>query len=132
VAAGHHLAKEAAEGLDVVHQGVEFVEFALRELLPALGGAGDVAESEEELADFVQREAELARALNDGEAIQDRGVVTSLAADARGRREEPDAFVVADGRGLESDLTRDLGDGESGHEVIVEAGADLSPVPGCS
>jgi hypothetical protein len=33
---------------------------------------------------------------------------------------------------LESDLTCDLGDGESGHEVIVEAGADVSPVPGCS
>src|SRR5215471_21448290 len=54
VASVHHLAEQATDGFYVGHQGIEFRQFALRQLLPALGGASDVSESEEELADFFQ------------------------------------------------------------------------------
>ena len=121
VASVHQLPKQATDGLYVGHQGIEFRQFALRQPLPALGGASDASESEEELADFFQAKTELAGALNNGEPIEDRGIVAPLPAGAGCGRKESDVFVIADGRGPQPKLLRDLGDGESGHRLIVKA-----------
>ena len=123
VASVDHLAEQATDGFYVGHQGIEFRQFAPRQLLPALGGASDVSESEEELADFFQAETQLAGALNDGEPIEDGGVVAPLPAAAGCRRQQSDLLVIPDGRGPQANLPRDLGDSEAGHPLIVKASA---------
>lgn len=121
VASLDQLPEQAADGLYVGHQGIEFSQLAPRQPLPALGSASDASESEEELAYFFQAKTELAGALNNGEPIEDRGIVAPLPAGARCGRKQPDALVIADGRGPQAKLPRDLGDGESGHRLIVKA-----------
>lgn len=71
--------------------------------MPALRGAGSFAEAEEQPADFAQREAALARALDDGEAMDVGEVVTSLATNPLGGQEDSDALIVADGGGSKTD-----------------------------
>ena len=63
-----------------IHELVELCEFSLREGMPAVRGPGNIAKTEEELPDFLQRETELPRALNDGQPIESCGVISSAVA----------------------------------------------------
>ena len=86
-----------------------FRELSSRQLSPAFGSLSDIAETEEQLPDFIQRETGLTRPLDNREPIKHRGVVTSLSADSLGGKEYSNPLVVAYGGRLKSDLSRNLG-----------------------
>jgi hypothetical protein len=59
-------------------------EFLSRQVSPSLGCRSVIAKTEEQLPDFIQREACLPRPLDDRKAMQHGIVVTSLTADPVG------------------------------------------------
>jgi hypothetical protein len=112
VALPHDFLQQALHGFDSVHQVIQFGQLSPGKRAPALGSSRDVAESEEELPNLIQRETDLARPLDDGEAIQHGVVIASLPADPFAGKKDPDPFVKADGGGPKPNLSRDLGDRE--------------------
>jgi hypothetical protein len=108
-AALHHFLQQTPHCFYPIHQTVEFRELSSRQLLPAFGSPSDVAETEEQLSDFIQRETDLTRPLDDCEPIQHCAVVTSLPTDSLGGKKYPNPLVVAYGGRLKSDLSRNLG-----------------------
>ena len=92
-----------------MHQTVEFRELSSRQLLPAFGGLSDIAETDEQLPDFIQRETDLTRPLDNREPIKHRSVVTSLSADSLSEKKYSNPLVVAYGGRLKSDLSCNLG-----------------------
>jgi hypothetical protein len=105
-----HFLQQTLHGFDPAGESVEFGELFLRQTLPACGGTGSAAEAEEQLADFVESESDLARPLNNREAVKNGPVVAALAAGALGGRKQADALVVANCGGLQADLDGDFGD----------------------
>ncbi len=93
------------------HQMVQFRELALGECFPALRRAGDVAETKEQLPDFRQCKTELARAMNNGQAVEHTGIITSLPTSPFCGRKQANPLVVTDRRRLNSNLLRDLRNG---------------------
>ena len=85
---------------------IKLDEFLLREFFPPFGGWSAVAKTEKQFADFVEGEADLARALESGEAIERGVVVSALAADALRPRQDADLFVVANCGRAQADLSR--------------------------
>jgi hypothetical protein len=65
-----HFFEQRLHGFDSFGQGFEFGELFLRQPLPAGGGTGGAAKAEEQLTDFVERETDLAGALDVGIAVQ--------------------------------------------------------------
>jgi hypothetical protein len=109
LAALRHLFQQSPHCLYPIDQTVEFPEFFSRQLLPAFGSLSDVAEAEEQLPDFTQRETDLTRPLDNREAIKHCGVVASLSTDSLGGQKYSNALVVAYGGRLKSDLSGNLG-----------------------
>lgn len=86
-----------------------------------------MSEPEEQLPDFVQRKTQLPCPQNDGQPIQNRGIVTPLPADSWRVRKQSYPLVVANRGRLKSDLSRNLGYREFAHQPILEARAPNSP-----
>ena len=80
----HHFFQQPLHGLHPIHQTVEFLELSTGQLLPAFRSPSDVAEIEEQLPDFIQRETDLTRPLDNCEPIEHGGVVASLSTDSPG------------------------------------------------
>ena len=80
---------------DLVDQMLEFLEFSLRQLFPALGGRGAVAKAKEELADLVEGKTNLARSLERHQPVERGLVVSSLAANPVSGGQDANLFVVA-------------------------------------
>ena len=93
----HHFAEQALHRSYLAAQNFQLRELSLRQFLPARGSGSDVAKSEEEPLNLIERETELTRSLDDGEAVQHRGVVAPLPADALGRKQNSNLLVIADG-----------------------------------
>jgi hypothetical protein len=109
VALPHHLLEQASDRSYIVHQSVEFRQLSSRQLLPAFRSPGNFSETEEQLPDFVQRKAQLPCPLDDGQPIQNRGIVTPLPANSERVRQQPDLLVIANRGRLKSNLSRNLG-----------------------
>jgi len=93
-----HSLKQVSHLLDSFHQVVEFGELLSRQALPPFWCPRAAAKTEEELADFVEREPDLASSLHHRQTVQHGGIVSSLTPDSVRRREHADLFVVADRR----------------------------------
>src|SRR5260370_34549259 len=91
----HHFFQQAPHRFYPIHQAVQFRELFPRQRLPALRGASDIAKTEEQSADFIQRKTESPRPLNDCQPIKRRGVVPSLPAHSLGWSNQSDSFVVS-------------------------------------
>ena len=115
----HHAAEQFLHGFDLAGQRLELAKFLAREFLPAFGSGSGVAETEKEVADFVESKAGLAGALHHREAVKDGGIVTALAADSLRREKNSNLFVVADGGRAESHLFRHFGNRQQGHWGIL-------------
>jgi len=76
----HQHFQHASHCLYSVHQLIQLGKLSLGEGSPALGGASYIAETEKQVADLIQCKTELTRRLNDRQAVQQRGIVTSLTA----------------------------------------------------
>jgi hypothetical protein len=111
VALLYDLPQQALHGLDTVHQVIQFCQLPPGQRAPTLGSSRDVAESEEELPDFLERETDLPRPLDDGKAVQHRIVIAPLPADSLARKKYSDPFVITDGRRAKPNLSRDVGNG---------------------
>lgn len=59
----HYPFQQAPHASYPINQILEFREFLLGQDVPAFGGAGDVAEAEEKLPDFLQGETQPSRVL---------------------------------------------------------------------
>jgi hypothetical protein len=127
LAVAHHLLEQASDCAYVVHQSIKFPELSLRQLLPTFRGTSDLSEPEEQLPDFVQRKTQQPRSLNDGQPIQNRGIVTPLPADSWRVRKQSYPLVVANRGRLKSNLARNLGYRELSHPPILEAQVPNSP-----
>jgi hypothetical protein len=53
-AVSHDLLEQALHSLDPLHEGVEFRELSLAQLLPTLCGLGDTAKTKEQLPNLIQ------------------------------------------------------------------------------
>jgi hypothetical protein len=60
------------------------------------------AKSVEELLDLLNSKASALGRIDDGEVVQDAGLITALPADALGLREQADLLVVADRGGAQA------------------------------
>jgi len=80
------------------------------------------AETEEELPDFPECETQLTRALDEGEPVEHGSVVAPASTDALAGKQHANLFVITNGRGLQSNLTRHLGDCQLQHGLILGAG----------
>jgi len=118
----HHIFQQAPDGFYPIHQLVEFRKFLPGESSPSFGSPGDSAETEKQLPDLVQRKTELARALDDRQAIERCLVVASLPAHSHSGRKEPDSLVVANRGGLQANLPGDLGNRQWRHDCILRLG----------
>jgi hypothetical protein len=98
-----------------IHQMIQLRKLSLGEHSPAFRSASDIAETTQQMSDFTQCKTELARTLNDCQAVKHRGIVTSLPAYAFCGREQANPLVVANRRGPKSNLPCDLGNGELSH-----------------
>ena len=121
VAVVRKLFEQAAHCLDPGHLGIEFGELFSGKLAPTLGCGGDFVKTEEQFADLGEREAELARALDEGEAVKYGVVVAALATGALGAGQQPNALVIADGRRLKPGLAGHMGNGEPWHGLILRS-----------
>jgi len=115
----HHLFQQAPHRFYPVRQTVQFREFFPRQRLPALRGASDIAKTEEQLTDFIQRKTEPPCPLNDCQAIKRCGVVPSLAAHSLGWRKQSDLFVVANRGRLQANLLCHFGNRQLRHGRIL-------------
>ena len=93
----HHFAEQALHRFNLSAQYFQLGKFSLRQFLPARGGWRDVAKSKKEPFNLIERETQLTCALDDGEAVQHRGVIPALAADALRGKKNANLLVVADG-----------------------------------
>src|SRR5215469_17384327 len=107
----HQLLEQPSHHLYSIDQMLQFRELSLRERPPAFRRAGNIAETKEQVANFIQCETELTGTLNDGQAIKHCGVVTPLPAEPLCWRKQANPLVVANRRGSQSNLARDLRDG---------------------
>lgn len=119
VALLHHLFQQAPHGFYPIHQAVEFCEFLPGERPPPFRSPGDIAETEEQLADFVQGKTELARPLDDCQAVERCRVVSSLPAHSHGGRKKSDSLVVANRGSLKPDLPGYFGNRQWRHDHIL-------------
>jgi hypothetical protein len=85
-AVSHYLFQQAAYVPYVVRQRIELRQLSLRQSLPSHGSLRDVAETEEQLPDFVQRKPELPGGLNDRQSIEGCIVVSPLPTRSPGSR----------------------------------------------
>jgi hypothetical protein len=85
-----------ADALGAVDEGVDLGQLALRQLAKAVGHR--LVAGLHQLADLGERESGAFRDVDHREPAQHRAVVAALAADALGRRQQPDPLVVAVGR----------------------------------
>ncbi len=115
----HHAFQQAPYGFYPIHQMVEFHEFLPGQRSPSLRSLCDTAETEKQLPDFVQRKTELARALDDCQAIKSCRVVASLAAHSQGGGKKSDSLVVANRGGLKSNLPGYLRNRQLRHDGIL-------------
>jgi len=74
---------------------VHFVYLALREYLPAVERRNAFAKSVEELLDLINSKPRPLGNIDDGQVVQDTGLISALSADALGLREQADLLIVA-------------------------------------
>jgi hypothetical protein len=119
-ALGHQFLQRTAHGFYSIQQMIQLRKFSLAERSPAFGSASDVAETKKQVSNFSQRKTKLACALNDCQPVNSCGVVPSLPAHSRGPGKQSNSLVIPDGRGLESNLSRHLGNRQFGHKHILD------------
>ena len=98
-----------------IHQMIQLRQLSLGERSPGLGGTCDIAETKEQVSDFIQRKSELTRTLNDCQAVEHRGIVTSLSAYPLWGRKQANVLVKPNRRGPKSNVPCDLRNGELSH-----------------
>jgi len=116
----HQLLEHASHGFYSIHQMVQLRKLSLGERPPAFRGASDLAETKEQVTDLSQCKTELTRTLNDRQPVKRGGVVSSLPAYSLGPGKQSDFLVIANRRCSESNLSGRLGNGQCGHEGILD------------
>jgi hypothetical protein len=91
----HQFPQHSLHCLDSIHQIIQLGELSLRQGAPALRSASRITEAKKQMSDFAQSETELASTLNDCQAIQHRGIVTSLPAESLCPRQQANLLVIA-------------------------------------
>jgi hypothetical protein len=89
------LLEQASYFLGSRNQLIHFGYLALRDYLPAVERRNPFAKSVEELLDLINSKASALGRVDDGQVVQDTGLITALSADALGVREQTDLLVVA-------------------------------------
>jgi len=111
----HQPLEQTSHRFDSVQQTVQLGKLFLRESPPALRGARDIAKTKEQMPNFTQGKAKLPRTLNDGQAVKHRRVIAPLPAESFRPRQQSNLLVIANRRGLNSNLACHLRDGEWTH-----------------
>jgi hypothetical protein len=103
------------------------VELAGGELFPAGADGGVIAEAAEEKLDFAEGEAHVGGEADEEDAMEGVAGVAALAAEALGRREEAEFFVIADGGGVEVSARGEFTDFHNGvPEILLDLKLTLS------
>jgi hypothetical protein len=89
---------------------IDFAELVGGEFFPAGTDGSVVAEAAEEEFDFSEGEAHVGGEADEKDAMKGVAGIASLAADALGRSEEAEFFVVADGGGIEASTASEFTD----------------------
>lgn len=89
--------QQRPDSLYSFHQFIQLPQFLGRQNLPTLRGRSVIAKTEEQFADFVEREPELAGASNHSETVKYGHIKSSLSADSLRLGEDTDLFVIANG-----------------------------------
>src|SRR5262245_5527526 len=110
-ALGQQLLEHASHRLNSIHQMIQLRKFSAGEFSPALRRARDVAETKEQVPDFIQRKTQLTRPLNDCQTVQHRGGITPLPTHPFRRRKQANLLVIANGGGPKSNLPCNLRNG---------------------
>ena len=76
----YHSLEQPSHVHDSIHQIVQLRDFSSRKCVPALGGAGYIAKTKEEVPNLCEGEAELPCTLDDRQPIDCCRVVSSLSA----------------------------------------------------
>jgi hypothetical protein len=87
--------EQALYSLGSRNQIIHFGYLASRKYLPAVERRNPFAKSVEELLDLINSKASALGRVDDGQVLQDTGLITALSADALGVREQADLLVVA-------------------------------------
>ena len=116
----HQLFEHASHCFYSIHQMIQLRKLSLGECSLAFRRASDIAETKEQVSDFSQCKTELTRTLNDCQAVNRGGVVSSLPAHSRRPGKQSNSLVIANCRCLESNLSRHLGNRQFGHEDILD------------
>src|SRR5262249_13454186 len=103
-------------------------ELFSRKFAPALRCG--FTEAKEEFAGLREHEAELPRTLDEGQAVQHGVVIATLAAGPFGAGQQADALVIADRRGLQTDVAGYMRNGEVRHGSDPESRLGRSPCIG--
>jgi hypothetical protein len=111
----HQSLEQASHCSYSIHQMIQLRQLSLGERSPALGGTCDIAETKEQVSDFIQCKTELTRTLNDCQAVEHRGIVTSLSAYPLWGRKQANVLVIPNRRGPKSNVPCDLRNGELSH-----------------
>jgi len=89
---------------------LDFAELAGGEFFPAGAYRSVIAEAAEEELDFAEGETHVSGEADEEDAREGVTGIAALAAEALGRNEEPEFFVVADGGGVEAGGRGELAD----------------------
>jgi hypothetical protein len=107
-AAPSHSSKQVLHSFDPLQLRRKLREFLSRQVSPSLGCRNVIAKTEEQLPDFIQREACLPRPLYDREPMEHSVVVAPLTTDPLSRKKHADPFVITDRGRSESKLSSDF------------------------
>src|SRR5262249_46988942 len=107
----HQLSEHALHYLYSIHQMIQLRKLSPGEPFPPFRSARDMAETKEQAPDFTQCKTELPGTLNDCQAIEHGGIVTSLPTHPFRRRKQANLLVIANRRGPKSHLPNDLRNG---------------------
>jgi hypothetical protein len=91
----HQLSEQASHCSYSVHQLIQLGKLSFRKRSPAFRRPSDIAETKEQLADFIQCKAKLTGTLNDCQAVKHGRIVSSLAAEPFCRRKQANLLVIA-------------------------------------
>ena len=107
----HQFFEHASHRFYSIHQMIQLRKLSLGERSPAFRSARDVAETKEQVSDFSQCKTELARTLDDCQAVKHCGIITPLPTEPLCRRKQANPLIIANRRGPKSNLPCHLRNG---------------------
>lgn len=110
VAAGLHPLQQALHARDLLLKSIQLPKLAIGQLSPARLRSRRLVKAKEQAPNFLKCKANLSCSLYYSQAVEYRPVVAALPVDPYRRRKNAQPFVIADGRGPQSNLACDFGD----------------------